>query len=63
MSYLDIYKDQVILVTGGAGAIGSNLCRALAEAEAAKVVILDDLSASPCGMQKDLPRPRLLTHQ
>ena len=35
-----------ILVTGGAGAIGSNLCRALAEAGAAKVIILDDLSAS-----------------
>ena len=46
MSYLDTYKDQTILVTGGAGAIGSNLCHALAEAGAAKVIILDDLSAS-----------------
>jgi nucleoside-diphosphate-sugar epimerase len=40
------YKDKVILITGGAGAIGSNLSRALAEAGAAKVIILDDLSAS-----------------
>ncbi len=40
------YKDKTILVTGGAGAIGSNLCRALANAGASKVIILDDLSAS-----------------
>ena len=40
------YKDKTILITGGAGAIGSNLSRALALAGAAKVVILDDLSAS-----------------
>ena len=40
------YKDKTILVTGGAGAIGSNLSRALALAGAAKVIILDDLSAS-----------------
>jgi len=46
LSHLQAYKGAVILVTGGAGAIGSNLCRALAEAGAAKVVILDNLSAS-----------------
>ena len=40
------YADKTVLVTGGAGAIGSNLCRALAEAGVAKVIILDDLSAS-----------------
>lgn len=43
--YLNFYKDKVILVTGGAGAIGSNLCGALAEAGAKLVLILDDLSA------------------
>jgi nucleoside-diphosphate-sugar epimerase len=43
--YLDCYRDKTILVTGGAGAIGSNLCRKLAELGAAKVIILDDLSA------------------
>ena len=42
----EIYHNQNILVTGGAGAIGSNLSRSLAEAGAAKVIILDDLSAS-----------------
>ncbi len=42
----DTYKDQVILVTGGAGAIGSNLVRALASTGASKVIVLDDLSSS-----------------
>lgn len=32
MNYLEAYKDQVVLVTGGAGAIGSNLTRALVQA-------------------------------
>ena len=44
--YLDSYKGKTILVTGGAGAIGTNLCRALSELEAGLVIILDDLSAS-----------------
>jgi nucleoside-diphosphate-sugar epimerase len=43
--YLNCYRDKTILVTGGAGAIGSNLSRRLAELGAAKVIILDDLSA------------------
>lgn len=45
MNYLMDYKEKVVLVTGGAGAIGSNLTRALAEV-GAKVVVLDDLSSS-----------------
>lgn len=45
MSYVENYKDEVVLVTGGAGAIGSNLTRALAEA-GARVIVLDDLSSS-----------------
>lgn len=44
--YIESYRGQTVLVTGGAGAIGSNLSRALSEAGAAKVVILDNLSAS-----------------
>jgi UDP-glucose 4-epimerase len=43
--YLEAYKDEVVLVTGGAGAIGTNLCRALADAEARLLIILDDLSS------------------
>ncbi len=43
--YLQIYNGQTVLVTGGAGAIGSNLTRALAEA-GAQVIVLDDLSSA-----------------
>ncbi len=39
-------KDKTILVTGGAGAIGSNLSRTLAELEARTVIVLDDMSAA-----------------
>ena len=46
MDFRKTFNDKIILVTGGAGAIGSNLSRALADAGAAKVIILDDLSAS-----------------
>ena len=34
------------MVTGGAGCIGTNLCRKLAELGAEEVVILDDLSSA-----------------
>ena len=44
MDYLSAYEDKSVLVTGGAGAIGSNLCRRLAEL-GAQVIILDDLSS------------------
>ena len=44
--YLSDYKGKNILITGGAGCIGSNLTRALIEAEAARITVLDDLSAA-----------------
>jgi nucleoside-diphosphate-sugar epimerase len=44
--YYSDYDDMTILVTGGAGAIGGNLCRRLSELNAKKVIILDDLSSS-----------------
>jgi nucleoside-diphosphate-sugar epimerase len=43
--YKKHYENKVILVTGGAGSIGSNLTRALAELNARAVIVLDDLSA------------------
>ena len=45
MDYHQKYNEKVVLVTGGAGAIGCNLTRALIEA-GAKVIVLDDLSSS-----------------
>ena len=44
-----------VLVTGGAGAIGSNLTRALAELKARLVIVLDDLSASYAWNLPSLP--------
>lgn len=44
--YKEYYKKRVILVTGGAGAIGSNLCMALSDLGAKLVIVLDDLSSS-----------------
>jgi UDP-glucose 4-epimerase len=44
--YLSHYEGKTVLVTGGAGAIGSNLTRALSQANAGLVIVLDDLSAS-----------------
>jgi nucleoside-diphosphate-sugar epimerase len=43
--YKQSYQDKTVLVTGGAGAIGSNLCKALAQL-GAQVIILDDLSSA-----------------
>jgi UDP-glucose 4-epimerase len=44
--YLSAYKGKTVLITGGAGCVGSNLTKALIEARAARIVILDDLSAA-----------------
>ena len=44
--YIREYKGKNVLITGGAGCIGSNLAKALIKANAAKIVILDDLSAA-----------------
>jgi len=46
MSIENEYEGKVVLVTGGAGCIGTNLCRKLVELGAEKVVILDDLSSA-----------------
>jgi UDP-glucose 4-epimerase len=44
--YLSAYKGKKVLITGGAGCVGSNLTRALVGAEASKIVVFDDLSAA-----------------
>jgi nucleoside-diphosphate-sugar epimerase len=44
MSIENEYEGKIVLVTGGAGCIGTNLCKKLSELGAEKVEILDDLS-------------------
>jgi len=44
--YQSFYKDKTVLITGGAGSIGSNLTRTIANLSARLVIVLDDLSAS-----------------
>ena len=44
--YLDCYQNSTILITGGAGAVGGNLCRKLSLLGAKKIIILDNLSSS-----------------
>ncbi|MFQ5809687.1 MAG: NAD-dependent epimerase/dehydratase family protein, partial [Armatimonadota bacterium] len=45
MEHLEAYDGQTVLVTGGAGCIGSNLTAKLAEI-GARVIVLDDLSSA-----------------
>ncbi len=44
--YVKSYKGKTVLVTGGAGCVGSNLVKALINAESGSIVILDDLSSA-----------------
>lgn len=40
------YQGKTILVTGGAGCVGSNLCKKLSNLNAANIIILDNLSSA-----------------
>jgi nucleoside-diphosphate-sugar epimerase len=53
-SYMEMYGGKTVLITGGAGAIGSNLSRKLAELNAT-VIILDNLFSSYIWNIPDLP--------
>lgn len=44
-NYLEHYRGKKVLVTGGAGAIGSRLVRRLCDAGASLVMVMDDLSS------------------
>ena len=55
--YRESYKGKRVLITGGAGAIGSNLTRNLCESGAGLVIVLDDLSS---GYRWNLPSAKNL---
>lgn len=44
--YKKHYEGKTVLITGGAGAIGTNLAREIARLNARTVIVLDDLSAA-----------------
>lgn len=45
-NYPSCYKDEVILISGGAGAIGRNLAEQISALGAKKVIILDNMTSS-----------------
>ncbi len=48
------YKDKVILITGGGGSIGSELCRQLAKMSPAQIIILDIYENGAYDVQQEL---------
>ncbi len=48
------YKDKVILVTGGGGSIGSELCRQLAKMDPKEIIILDICENGAYDIQQEL---------
>lgn len=48
------YKDKVILITGGGGSIGSELCRQIAKMQPKKLVILDIYENGAYDVQQEL---------
>ena len=50
------YKDKVVLVTGGGGSIGSELCRQIARCRPKKLVIVDIYENNAYDIQQELIR-------
>ena len=48
------YRDKVVLITGGGGSIGSELCRQLAQMHPAKIIVLDIYENGAYDIQQDL---------
>ena len=52
----EFYKDKVIMVTGGGGSIGSELCRQIAKCQPKKLIILDIYENNAYDIQQELIR-------
>lgn len=50
----DYYKDKMVLITGGGGSIGSELCRQLAKMKPKKIIILDIYENGAYDIQQEL---------
>lgn len=48
------YKDKVVLITGGGGSIGSELCRQVAKMHPRKIIILDIYENGAYNLQQEL---------
>lgn len=48
------YKDKVVLITGGGGSIGSELCRQIARMEPKKLIILDVYENGAYDLEQEL---------
>ena len=52
----DYYRDKVVLVTGGGGSIGSEICRQLAKCHPKQLIILDIYENNAYDIQQELLR-------
>ena len=50
----EYYKDKVILITGGGGSIGSEICRQLAKMKPKKLIVLDIYENGAYDVQQEL---------
>lgn len=50
----DYYKNKIVLITGGGGSIGSELCRQLAKMQTKKIIILDIYENGAYDVQQEL---------
>ena len=53
---MSLYSDKVVLVTGGGGSIGSELCRQIAKCEPKRLIILDIYENNAYDIQQELIR-------
>ena len=50
----DYYKDKIILITGGGGSIGSEICRQLAKMQPKQLIVLDIYENGAYDVQQEL---------